>query len=140
MAHKVLERHAQLITDRAFRTIDSGTPYHCKQQQNTTSMGFKKGQSGNPKGRPKGKPNKATGTLREFIANLIDENRDQIRTDIAGLEPKERLQMLERMMQYVLPKMESTKTDIRIEHLSESELSNIAQDILTKIDNENPVD
>ena len=103
-------------------------------------MGFKKGQSGNPKGRPKGKPNKATGTLREFIADLIDENRDQIRTDIAGLEPKERLQMLERMMQYVLPKMESTKTDIRIEHLSESELSNIAQDILTKIDNENPVD
>ena len=103
-------------------------------------MPFVKGKSGNPKGRPKGKPNKATGSLREFISQLLDENRDQIRADIARLEPKERVQALERMMQYVLPKMESTKTDIRIEHLSDRELSDIARNILTEINHEDSVD
>lgn len=103
-------------------------------------MPFKKGKSGNPKGRPKGKPNKATGSLRDFVAKLIDENRNQIRTDIASLGPKERLQMIERLMQYVIPKMESKTNELRFEHLTDSDLSSIANDILIKMNNEDKVD
>lgn len=61
---------------------------------------------GTPKtgGRIKGTPNKVTGTLKEFISEIIDENRGRIREDLEALEPKDRLQVLEKMMQYVIPK------------------------------------
>ena len=55
-------------------------------------------------GRSKGTPNKITGTLKEFISEIIDENRERIREDLEALEPKDRLQILEKLMQYVLPK------------------------------------
>ena len=67
-------------------------------------MAQPKGKTGNPNGRPKGTPNKVTQGVREWLAKLIDENREQIRKDIEALEPKERLQVLEKFMQYTLPK------------------------------------
>lgn len=57
-------------------------------------------------GRRKGTPNKVTGNLKAFLADLIDDQREQIVTDLAGLEPKDRLLMIERFMQYVIPKAE----------------------------------
>lgn len=59
-------------------------------------------------GRSKGTPNKITGTLKEFISEIIDENRERIREDLDALEPKDRLQVLEKMMQYVIPKQRET--------------------------------
>lgn len=103
-------------------------------------MPFKKGKSGNPKGRPKGKPNKSTGAIREFVASLIDENRELIRQDIAGLSSKDRLQFIERLLQYIIPKMESRKDDIRFEQLSESDISSIADNILRSIDDEDTIE
>ena len=55
-------------------------------------------------GRRKGVPNKVTGTLKDFIVNLINQNREQIEKDLVVLTPKERLQIIEKLMQYVLPK------------------------------------
>lgn len=61
---------------------------------------------GTPKtgGRCKGTPNKVTGTLKEYISEIIDDNRERIKEDLELLEPKDRLQILEKMMQYVIPK------------------------------------
>lgn len=66
-------------------------------------------QKGTPKtgGRKRGTPNKVTGTLKEFVANLIDQNREQMERDLRSLNPKDRLFILERLMQYVLPKNQS---------------------------------
>jgi hypothetical protein len=63
-------------------------------------------------GRQAGTPNKITGTLKDFVANLVDDNRQQIIDDLKALRPKERLAVLERMMQYVLPKQQSVSADV----------------------------
>ena len=69
---------------------------------------------GTPKtgGREAGTPNKITGTLKEFVANLVDDNREQIVKDLKALKPKERLAVLERLMQYVLPKQQAVSADM----------------------------
>jgi len=61
---------------------------------------------GSPKtgGRQAGTPNKVSGNIKEFLASVIDENREQIRKDLKRLEPKDRLAIIERFMQYVTPK------------------------------------
>jgi hypothetical protein len=67
-------------------------------------MAQKKGQTGNVNGRPKGTPNRVSTELRKWVSNLIDENREQIKKDLMSVEPEKRLAMLEKLMQYVLPK------------------------------------
>ena len=76
--------------------------------------------AGNPKtgGRQAGTPNKITGTLKEFVVNLVDDNREQIVKDLKTLKPKERLAVLERMMQYVLPKQQAVSADVSPDLLS----------------------
>ena len=58
-------------------------------------------------GRTAGTPNKVTGTVKEWIASLIEKNREQMELDLAQLEPKDRLLILERLMQYVVPKQQA---------------------------------
>lgn len=64
---------------------------------------------GTPKtgGRTKGTPNKVTTTLKEFVTNLINQNRRQMKRDLKSLSPKDRLYILDKLMQYVLPKNQS---------------------------------
>jgi hypothetical protein len=76
-------------------------------------MKYKKGQSGNPNGRPKGRRNKATVSTREWLSQLLDDNREQIAMDLQGLEPKDRLIMIEKFMQYCIPKMQSLQADLK---------------------------
>ncbi|MDD6356696.1 MAG: hypothetical protein PUG15_01180 [Bacteroidales bacterium] len=85
-------------------------------------MAQQKGHTGNPNGRPKGTPNKVTATIRQWIVNLINDNREQLEQDFQNLEPKDRLQMLEKLLPYILPKVEQanevegaafTKDDLR---------------------------
>ena len=69
---------------------------------------------GTPKtgGRQVGTPNRITGTLKEFVENLVDDNREQIIDDLKSLRPRERLAVLERMMQYVLPKQQAVNASV----------------------------
>ena len=62
-------------------------------------------------GRKKGTPNKVTGTVKEWLSDLIDNNRGQIERDLQALEPRERLAMLEKFMQYIVPK---PKTELAV--------------------------
>ena len=64
------------------------------------------------RGRQAGTPNKITSELRDFLSNLIDDNRDQIVKDVRSLRPKERLAVLERLMQFVLPRQQAVRADI----------------------------
>lgn len=91
----------------------------------------KKGHTNNPNGRPKGKPNKVTKNLREFIADLIDGQRAQIVQDLQALEPKERLQILEKLTQYVIPKRQAQQIDLA--SLNDAQLDDVITNLTDTI-------
>lgn len=80
-------------------------------------------------GRRKGTPNKVTGNIREWLSNLVDKNRLQIEKDLKALEPKDRLQVLEKFMQYTTPKMQSVQTKIDFNQLSDEQLNTVINEI-----------
>lgn len=66
-------------------------------------------------GRVKGTPNKITSSLKEFIKNLINDNREQIIEDLRALQPYQRLLFIERLINYVLPKQASADIQSQID-------------------------
>ena len=92
-----------------------------------------KGKTGNPNGRPKGSPNKTTQSVREWLTRLIDDNREQIRKDLAALEPKERLQVLEKFMEYTVPKRQSVEARVDIDRLSDSQIDQVINELSEKL-------
>lgn len=95
-------------------------------------MALPKGVSGNINGRPKGSLNKATKLSREWISNLLDKNRSQIEKDLQSLEPFQRLQMIEKLMQYSIPKLSASK--ISIHELSEQHLDILISETIQSIE------
>lgn len=76
-------------------------------------------------GRTKGTPNRISGTLKEWISSVIDKNRMQFEADIGELEPKDRVLLIEKLMQYIVPKQAAQKVDIDFDTLSDEQLQNI---------------
>lgn len=85
-------------------------------------------------GRTKGTPNKTTTATKEVISNLLTEysNSGKMSDDFDSLAPKDRLAIAEKMMQYVMPKIQSVAVDLlgddkkitietRLKELSEEE-------------------
>ena len=93
---------------------------------------MEKGHTNNPNGRPKGKPNKVTQEVRAWLSTVIDKNRKQMEKDLKALEPKDRLQILEKLMQYVVPKQQTTAVELdgRLDK-GEYDLSTLTDDELT---------
>ena len=54
-------------------------------------------------GRKKGTPNKISGTVKEWIASII-ENRNKFEEDLDLLEPGERVRVISSLLNYVAPK------------------------------------
>ena len=63
-------------------------------------------------GREKGTPNKVTGTLKNWITDLINSNRLQMEKDLKKLAPKDRLIFFEKLMQYVIPNKRHSKLNL----------------------------
>lgn len=98
---------------------------------------MEKGHTNNPNGRPKGKPNKITQDVRGWLSAVIDKNRKQMERDLKALEPKDRLQMLEKLMQYVVPKQQAVSTEIDFTKLSDDQLDAVVSELTKGIDDEN---
>lgn len=80
-------------------------------------------------GRVKGTPNKATQNFRDWISDLVDENRTQITRDLKNLDSKDRLIILEKLMQYCIPKMQSVEAKIDFNTLSDAQLNMIINEL-----------
>lgn len=78
-------------------------------------MAFIKGQSGNPKGRAKGSQNKSTVELKQFFKNLLEENQEQIKEDLANVEAKDRLRFFIELSAYVLPRQTAASVQASVE-------------------------
>ncbi len=73
---------------------------------------------GTPKtgGRKAGTPNKISVGLKDFISKLLFKNRKQMEKDLQELQPKERLFILEKLMQYVIPKQREFDISAYLNH------------------------
>ena len=90
---------------------------------------------GTPKtgGRQKGTPNKVTASVRGWLSCLIDKNRKQIERDLKAVEPMERLQMIEKLMQYVVPKQQAIKAAVSFDNMTDEELKALVGELTKEI-------
>ncbi|MDG1934656.1 MAG: hypothetical protein P8I52_07180 [Flavobacteriales bacterium] len=58
-------------------------------------------------GREKGTPNKLTKEIRKILNDIIHKELEKAEENLNTLEPKQRLELLIKLMPYVLPKVES---------------------------------
>ena len=90
---------------------------------------------GTPKtgGRQKGTPNKVTASVKGWLSCLIDKNRKQIERDLKAVDPMERLQMLEKLMQYVVPKQQAIKAAVSFDNMTDEELKALVGELTKEI-------
>jgi hypothetical protein len=64
---------------------------------------MEKGTTNNPNGRPTGVPNKLTKELREVFKRVIQDELENIPELLKALGPQERIDVLIKLIKYVLP-------------------------------------
>lgn len=85
---------------------------------------IKKGVALNPKGRPKGSKNKLTFETRRLIQSFVSKELETIGERIDLLEPKERLDVLIKLLPYIVPKQKDFDTNEAIERIVTINLGN----------------
>ena len=88
-------------------------------------------------GRQKGSPNKVTSAVKECISKMLTDytNSETFLKDFAELEPKERLMIAEKLMNYVVPKMQS----VAVEDVNKDKNSTVAMLIQLRDGNVNTI-
>ena len=71
-------------------------------------MAFEKGKSGNPNGRKQGSQNKATAAVKERIEYVLGELDNTLLTDLAAMQPAERVELWAKLQEFIRPKLSRT--------------------------------
>ncbi len=80
-------------------------------------------------GRVQGTPNAITSDLRAKINTIVEKQIDNIEADLQALEPKERLQIVEKLISYCVPKLQAQSIEIDLNSLSDAQLDQIINSI-----------
>ena len=91
-----------------------------------------KGKTNNPHGRPKGVGNKVTTDLRQSVTAFLDANWPKVQKEFDSLEAKDKLQFIDKMLAYSLPKLQATTLTTDFESLSDTQLDYILNGLTTK--------
>jgi hypothetical protein len=70
-------------------------------------MPFVKGNSGNPTGKKFGTQNKLTKELKVLLKNILANEIEQLPEHLSKIEPKERIELLIKLLPYIVPKVEN---------------------------------
>lgn len=85
-------------------------------------------------GRKPGSLNKTTKVSREMIVGVLEKYQESgmMSEDLEALEPKDRIDIMVKLMNFVLPKMQSTQMDLiaNVKEVSvESDLTKLAEEM-----------
>lgn len=87
-------------------------------------------------GRSAGTPNKVTGETKKWIQQLIDGNRKQLEKDLKALDPVERWRVIEKLISYVVPKMQSVEAKVEFETLTDEQLDLLINELSKNIEDD----
>ena len=71
--------------------------------------------------------------MRQWIRNLIESRKDQLKADFEMLDAAERWRLTEKLIQYIMPKMQHLNANISVEDLTEEQINDIIEDLHSKI-------
>ena len=82
-------------------------------------------ETGRPKtgGRAKGVENKNKLSLKSKIQNIVENQFETLENDLENIDPKDKLNIVLKLIEYVLPKQRETKIDFN--SLSDDEIDNL---------------
>lgn len=80
-------------------------------------------------GRVQGTPNVITNDLRAKINTIVEKQIDNIEADLQSLKPLERLQIVEKLISYCVPKLQAQSIEIDLNTLTDMQLEQIINSI-----------
>ena len=84
-------------------------------------------------GRAKGTPNKTTSSMRDWLQDLFNKNKRQIKRDLEALDPKSRLETLAKFLPYLIPKQQAVAASVDLNTLTDEQLDSIVEQITANI-------
>jgi len=88
-------------------------------------------------GRAAGQTNRVTSEMRIWLQGLIDQNREALEADLKALEPMQKWTVIDRLMNYCIPKMSSIDAGISFNDLTEEQLDLIISKMMEGINDGN---
>lgn len=67
--------------------------------------------SNRPKGRPMNSSNLMTRTIKKMIAEIVENNLENLQSDLDQMKPNERTKVIVSLLDYVSPKLRSVETN-----------------------------
>lgn len=76
----------------------------------------------------KGVENKASKDLRQVVKDLLESNAEQLANDFKTLEGKDRLTIAIKLLDFVIPKLQSQKHETQAETIKQEIVIHFTQD------------